>query len=539
MSKLRHLALPLMLAIAGPAHDARGEGLAPDDLDLAHVDAPLDRSVRAPTPKGEPAAAATRRDLDGALGQLPPGVRAAPPDAAAALSIEYTVDPALDARVREILEEGGVALGQVIALDPATGDVFAYVTTDPEAFPAARAYPTASLMKLVTAAAVLRDAPAAAERTCHYHGSPYLVGDQQLAPPRVAESSASFEDALAISNNQCFARLAVHDLGRDALLAEIERVGLLASPGPGHPSGRVEAVDDALALGRLGSGLAGSFLSPLAAVRLAAALADGELVRPRWVARVRDVGGELVAAPGPAPAARIGSPELARALRASLVGVTERGTARRAFRDEDGKPLLGDVAVAGKTGTLRGDQPEALYQWFVGVAPADEPRLALAVLVAHDLEAKGELTSAAQVAARTLHEMLCDGEACDAARVEPLLAAARARDVESAAELRAQAVARAKARAAAEAVEPPRLVEAGDLEFPRRLRRRRTEGEIVLVVSVARSGDVARVAVDASDLPRFDDFVSEAVREWKFEPGTRGGEPIPSQLRLRIPIRIE
>src|SRR4030095_749999 len=179
-------------------------------------------------------------------------------------------------------------LAQVIAMDPATGEVFAYVATDPQAFPATRAYPTASLMKVVTAAAVLREAPSAARRSCRYRGSPYKFDAAQLRAPRSGGRLASFDDALAISNNQCFARLAVHDVGRAALLEEIERVGLLASPAARHPGGILEPVDGALELGRLGSGLAGSFLSPLAAVRLAAVLARGELVEPHWVARGRD-----------------------------------------------------------------------------------------------------------------------------------------------------------------------------------------------------------------------------------------------------------
>src|SRR4029453_18653582 len=106
----------------------------------------------------------------------------------------------------------------------APGEVSAYVPPDPQAFPATRAYPTASLMKVVTAAAMLREKPSAARRSCRYLGSPYHLDAAQLAAPRSGGRIDSFDDALAISNNQCFARLAVHDVGRAALLSEIERV---------------------------------------------------------------------------------------------------------------------------------------------------------------------------------------------------------------------------------------------------------------------------------------------------------------------------
>jgi TonB family protein len=493
--------------------------------------------------KSEPAPARVETALELALRELPPGIRAAAPGAPSPLAVEYTVDAALEAQIREILARRRLKLAQVIVMDPATGEVFAYVAADPQAFPATRAYPTASLMKLVTAAAVLRKAPGAAHRSCRYLGSPYHVDAAQLAAPRSGGRLDSFDDALAISNNQCFARIAVHDVGRAALLEEIERVGMLASPAVGHPGGSIEPVDDALSLGRLGSGLAGSFFTPLAAARLAAALAHGELVEPHWIARVRDSAGELVAVPEFAEPRRIWEPDVAETLRRSLRGVTERGTARRAFRSEQGEPLLGDVAVAGKTGTLRGDDPKGLYHWFVGVAPAEEPRIAIAALVVHDLDASaqrgGAGTNASQVAAETLRALLCDRAGCSGDRVEPLYARASARRAEAVAELEAQRAARERARIAAERVVPAHLLGEPDIEFPRSLRHRKVDGEIVLLVSLSPSGDVANVRVDASDLPeRFGRHVSDVARGWKFAPATRGGEPIASELRLRIPIAI-
>ena len=42
---------------------------------------------------------------------------------------------------------------------------------------------------------------------------------------------------------------------------------------------------------------------------------------------------------------------------------------------------MGEVVVSGKTGTLTGEAPPGLYQWFIGVAPADDPRIAIACFV--------------------------------------------------------------------------------------------------------------------------------------------------------------
>ena len=118
-----------------------------------------------------------------------------------------------------------------------------------------------SLMKVVTAAAVMRHAPEAAKRDCRYAGSPYDVTNRHLRPPREGGRIDNFWRSLAISNNQCFARLAVHDVGEEAMLEEMEHLGLLEPPAAGHAVGRVEPIESPLDLGHLGSGLAGSFIS--------------------------------------------------------------------------------------------------------------------------------------------------------------------------------------------------------------------------------------------------------------------------------------
>jgi hypothetical protein len=116
-----------------------------------------------------------------------------------------------------------------------------------------------------------------------------------------------------------------------------------------------------------------------------------------------------------------------------MVAVTERGTARSAFRDGRGQPLLGSIRVSGKTGTLSGDDPKGVYHWFIGVAPADGPRVAVASVVVN-----GRSGSAAQVAARSLHALLCEGSSCDTARVDALRARAVERDAGIVAEILAQ-----------------------------------------------------------------------------------------------------
>jgi TonB family protein len=91
----------------------------------------------------------------------------------------------------------------------------------------------------------------------------------------------------------------------------------------------------------------------------------------------------------------------------------------------------------------------------------------------------------------------------------------------------------------APAIEPPRPVEGTRLSLPRRLLRKKADGRIVLLLQVSEEGRVLDVAVDSSDLPEFDTFVTDEVRRWSFHPPTRAGQPVLATARLPIPIRVE
>jgi cell division protein FtsI/penicillin-binding protein 2 len=260
---------------------------------------------------------------------------------------------------------------------------------------------------------VLDHAPEAARRPCLYQGNRYRLTPSRVHRPKRG-NEASLEKALATSNNQCFAQLAVESLGSATLVRAIESFGWLSEPAPGHVAGQVEVGDDDYDLGRLGCGLAGSRITPLHAAQLAATLAGGEQPAPWWIERVTDSEGRVLALPDRPPPRRVLGEETTEELRAMLVRTTTQGTARRAFRDRRGRPKLGHIRVAGKTGNLNGTDPDGRYEWFVGVAPAERPTIAIAVL-----QLQGALwwSRSSEVAADVLQEIFCERGRC-----EPLLA---------------------------------------------------------------------------------------------------------------------
>jgi cell division protein FtsI/penicillin-binding protein 2 len=224
---------------------------------------------------------------------------------------------------------------------------------------------------------------------------------------------ASLAKAIARSYNQCFAQLAVHALGEQPLLQAFRRFGWQESPAAGHEPGAIERGEGDYDLGKLGSGLAGSRITVLHAAQLAATLAEGNLIEPWWIDRIVDAEGRSLGLPRRGVRRSVMKRAVADELRSLLVGTTTRGTARSAFRNRRGRPRLDDVRVAGKTGNLSGRDPRGRYEWFAGVAPADDPRIAVAVLQLHD---RLWWRTSAQIAGDVFGEVFCERSRCSEER---------------------------------------------------------------------------------------------------------------------------
>jgi penicillin-binding protein 2 len=120
-----------------------------------------------------------------------------------------------------------------------------------------------------------------------------------------------------------------------------------------------------------------------------AAIANGGIVyKPFIVEKVESPAGEILYQARPEVQSHLGASRAnLEAVRQSLVGVVNEGTGKAA--------RLAHIQVAGKTGTaqvvaLDRDNPKRKrerrmedHAWFVAYAPAEDPRIAVAVLVEH------------------------------------------------------------------------------------------------------------------------------------------------------------
>ncbi len=332
------------------------------------------------------------------------------PSPSGPLRVEYTLDEALTENIWRIMRKGRVDQGHVIVIDPRTGRLLSYVSADEDGMPAGNAYPSASIVKVLTAAALLEADPQQAKSTCVYRGNKYRVNRRRLDRPSSGRES-DLEDALATSNNQCFSQWAVHVLGEEKLTHMVRRFGWLTPPAPGHAAGRIDEIETRLDLGRLGSGLDGIRVTPLHVAALTSVLTGGKWIEPWWVDRVVDGYGRSLELPPRAASRDVISPEIATRLRKMLVSTTKRGTAKSAFRTRRGQPLVPGINIAGKTGNLTGTDPFGRYEWFMGVAPAENPTIGVVVL-----QLQGHLwwAKSSELAASIFKSTFCEGKRCDA-----------------------------------------------------------------------------------------------------------------------------
>jgi peptidoglycan glycosyltransferase len=125
-----------------------------------------------------------------------------------------------------------------------------------------------------------------------------------------------------------------------------------------------------------GIGQADVVATPLQMALVAATVAEGGVVpRPRLVREVLDASGGIVESYSPETLGRALTEETAGELTRMMVDVVASpdGTG--------GNAAIPGIEVAAKTGTAQSAPGAAPHAWFIAFAPANDPQLAVAVLV--------------------------------------------------------------------------------------------------------------------------------------------------------------
>jgi penicillin-binding protein A len=298
--------------------------------------------------------------------------------------------------------------GAVVALDPSTGAILALVSSpsyDPNLIsghdPAKvranydrlsnkasrpmldralrETYPPGSTFKLVTAAAALESGRYTPDS--HLDNAPLLDLPQTTAdlPNENGGPCTSGTNTMTVAlENSCnvsFGKLGL-DLGDDALRAQARKFGFdrafevpirsVASHFPEDPN-----------LPQTAQSAIGQFdvrTTPLQMAMVVAAIANrGVLMAPYLQQEVRGPDLSIIETTKQRALGTAVSPQTAAELTAMMVKVVQEGTGTNG--------QIPGVSVAGKTGTAQTGGGRSPHAWFVSFAPANNPKVAVAVIV--------------------------------------------------------------------------------------------------------------------------------------------------------------
>jgi len=319
----------------------------------------------------------------------------------------YTVDPRIQETMSELVRSHAPPFASVVVMEPSTGRVLAMVDhasveeLKGEPLSLRAEAPAASIFKIVSSAALLESGKVATDSPVCYSAGRSRISLRHLRyDPERDHTCKDLGQALAASANPVYARLSHRYLDSTDLQRAADRFGFnhtLPFLWPVAAS-RARIPGDELEMARCAAGFGHTKLSPLHAVLLASAVGNqGEMMAPVIVDRIEEAG-EPVYTWKPSTLASTTTPEVADTVAKMMVGTTTYGTASRYFRKANAQVRAMDVA--GKTGSLSGEVAGQRYRfsWFVGFAPADDPQVAVAALVANEPKWKVKSTYLAREA---------------------------------------------------------------------------------------------------------------------------------------------
>nr|WP_217442359.1 penicillin-binding protein [Myxococcus sp. CA033] len=315
--------------------------------------------------------------------------------AAVTLTLDRHLQYVAEKSLAKAVEEAKGIAGMVVALDPKTGELLALANhprfnpNTPESIArgtvrnrgALDTFEPGSTTKPFVVATALEEKSVTEESVFFCENGAWRVGRHTINDTHSYGWLAP-RGILQVSSNICMAKMA-QVLGREMMVAGYHAFGFaertgLALPGEGRGVIPFPKAEVSLATQSFGQGMTAT------AVQIAAAYGalanDGVLMRPYLVSKVVDPDGVVLLENRPTEVRRAVSAKVARQVVGMLESVVVKGgTAPKAAMEE--------YRVAGKTGTAQKADPVARgysdkrIASFVGMVPAEDPRIVILVVV--------------------------------------------------------------------------------------------------------------------------------------------------------------
>ncbi len=321
------------------------------------------------------------------------------PGSSAVLTLDLDIQAIAEEELAKAVENARAAGGTALVMEPNTGDVLALATQpgfDPNEFwrypretwvnPAvASPYEPGSTFKVITACAAIQEGVMSRGERYDCSGS-RLIGQRKISCAlhggTRAHGALDLDGIIVHSCNTGIASVA-SSLGSDRTSAWLRRFGFGQETGielAGESRGILPPTDEwsRMRLANIGFGQ-GISVTPLQLLSAYCAIANGGwLVRPRLLKAIMHPDGATEHASRPQPE-RILAEATCERMRHVMTRVVEEGTGKTA--------RVPGRTVAGKTGTAQKPTPEAGFRSgkyvasFAGFAPAEDPKIAVLVII--------------------------------------------------------------------------------------------------------------------------------------------------------------
>ncbi len=315
------------------------------------------------------------------------------------LAVKYTFNGELQAEMEALFKQARPDFGAFVAVEADTGRILSMVSyANAKNVPAGlenlalrSSFPSASVFKVVTAAAAIETKKYTSETVIPFNGRNHTLYKGNILTNKITRYTQfpTLKDAFAKSINTVFGKIGAFAVGPSELRAYADRFGFNRRIASQLPMGEGKALipEDPWGIAEAASGYTRfNTMSPLQGALIAASIAnDGVMMEPYVIEQLHKEDGSLYYEAEPAIATRAVDAPTAFEVRKLMAETVAKGTSRDSFRRFGASKKLAALEVGGKTGTLSGKDPVGKYDWFVGFAraPGTGKKIAVAALTIH------------------------------------------------------------------------------------------------------------------------------------------------------------
>ncbi len=311
------------------------------------------------------------------------------------LSLETTLDLALQTYMLKVIQRSQSPLIGFVAMDPATGRILSMIDSKKvnvaESVCLSSQFPAASIFKIVSAAAAIDRCNISGDTRLTYNGWAHTLYKSQLTD-RINRytNTISLRASFAKSINPVFGKLGISRLKKDLIEEYSNRFGFNQEIDFELPveQSRISVGEDPYHWAELACGFnRKTLISPIHGAMMAAVIVNGgKLVEPTIIEFITDDEKNPVYAGSTNIIRQVISQKASQEMRELMEATISSGTCSSTFMGYRRDPILSKLSIGGKTGSINDKSDELRYDWFVGYCAekARTRKLALAVLVVHD-----------------------------------------------------------------------------------------------------------------------------------------------------------